>query len=161
MPGFFLGLIFMPLKKFCAKFSCHNLCDVGQRYCAEHAYLLTQQNAERNRQYDQNIRHRRDKKYAEFYHSPEWIRTREYILNKHNRLDLYAYYTSHQIIIATTVHHIIEIKEDWNLRLDTKNLIPVSDESHSHIHALYRTDRQGTQVMLRGLIECWNREMKG
>lgn len=155
-----MGII-MSFKKFCAKPGCNNLCEIGQGYCSEHTYLVVELNAERSKQYDKNVRRRRDKQYTEFYHSPEWIRTREFILNKYDRFNLYAYYTSHQIIVASTVHHIIEIKENWNLRLDIKNLIPLSDKSHTHIHSLYRTDKQGTQEMLWGLIERWNREMKG
>jgi 5-methylcytosine-specific restriction endonuclease McrA len=155
------GAIVMALKKFCAKSGCHNLCDIAKRYCTDHTYLLDQQKTDRNKQYDRNIRRGRDKKYNEFYHSPEWEKTRASVIDKHNGLDLYAYYLDHRIVLATMVHHIVELKDGWDKRLDLNNLIPLNDPSHSHLYKLYRVDKQGTQEILRELIKRWNREMKG
>lgn len=151
----------MTLKKFCAKSNCSNLCDVGQLYCKNHNYLIAHQKTERNKQYDKMVRHRRDKQYAEFYHSPEWIRTRAYVLAKYKGLDLYAYYVDSKVVFATTVHHIVEIKDDWDLRLEISNLFPLSEQNHNKIHALYKSDKLGTQKLLKELIERWKREMKG
>ena len=60
----------------------------------------------RHREYD---RLSRDKESANFYHSSNWQRMREYIMNKYDNLDVYAYVLYGQIEKAETVHHIVEL----------------------------------------------------
>lgn len=151
----------MSIKKFCNKPGCKNLCDISQRFCNDHIHLIEQQKAERNQHYDKKIRQKRDKQYTEFYHSIEWKKTREVVLMSYFGLDLYAYYVEHKITRSVIVHHIEEIKEAWELRLSLMNLIPLSEESHSHVHYLYKTDKTATQMLLRELLRKWNSEMRG
>ncbi len=147
----------MAFKKLCAKVGCNNLADIGQRFCETHKHLA----AEQTKEYDRKIRHEIDKQYTEFYHSPEWIKLRGFILHKYKGLDLYAYYAKQQIIPAKTVHHIVEIKENWDLRMTINNLVPVSDKSHRLIHSLYKKDLRGTQELLKSLIVRWNEQFQG
>ena len=152
----------MALKKFCSVSGCRNLCDIGNKYCDDHAHLLDEQNAERYKRYDKQVRHGRDQLYTEFYHSNEWDKARIAVLNMYNGMDPYAYYVEHKIEPATMVHHIMELKEFWSLRLDLRNLIPLSDSSHKKIGLLYKSGndvKEETQDKLMGLIERWRKEM--
>lgn len=142
------------LKKLCR---CGKVIDYNKRYCDDCRDKYRQEKTERNRYYDKHIR---DKREVAFYNSPEWIKTREYILNKYKGLDLYAFFISkeEEIVYADPVHHIIELKEDWNRRLDLDNLIPLNDSNHKMIHSMYKKDKEGTQRLLFKLIERWNKE---
>lgn len=74
----------------------------------------------------------------EFYHSTEWEKTRQDILDK-DGMDLWAYATRGTLEAATTVHHIIPLREDWSRRSDPNNLISLSESSHAEIEAAYKT----------------------
>lgn len=102
---------------------------------------------------------RRDKKAADFYISTEWRRLRELILSKYDGLDPYAYTVQRRVITADIVHHITELNDDWNRRLDPLNLIPLSAGNHGIISALYKRDnatKLQTQKLLYSIIrERW------
>lgn len=71
-------------------------------------------------------------------------------------MDLYAYYVQHSIMTADIVHHIIEIEDDWTLRLNMGNLFPLSKRNHGIISALYKRDettKMQTQQQLKNIIE--------
>lgn len=142
----------------CKKIGCKELTREQHGYCDTHKEIAEQKQAERNKFYDKNIRHRKDKKYTDFYHSTEWETVREYALSLYNNIDIYAYYIDKQILIANTVHHIAELKEDWDKGLDIYNLFPLSDSSHNKIHALYKKDKEGTQRLLIQLLKRWRKE---
>lgn len=102
-------------------------------------------------------RYRRDKKTAAFYVSKEWRRTRAFALSMYDGLDLYAFYVQHKIMTADMVHHIVEVEEDWTLRLDPENLFPLSNTNHGIISALYKKDeetKRRTQEQLRDIIRA-------
>lgn len=140
-------------KKICNFSGCHRIIAGTEKYCEEHKKLYGQLKTDKNRRYDKKIRHERDKQYTEFYHSDEWKKLRDTILKKYKGLDLFAYFIEHKIIVASTGHHIVEIKDDWIQRLTIENIIPVSDASHKKIHTLYRQDKEETQKLLRELLK--------
>jgi vacuolar-type H+-ATPase catalytic subunit A/Vma1 len=129
---------------------CHKLINFTETYCDEHKH----DPKERYKTYD-NLR--RNKKTAMFYNSDEWIKTREVIQNKFSHVDVYAYYVNKEIIPATLVHHIHEVKEQWDKRLNIDNLIPVSDMSHQIIHAAYKESKESKVKMQRLLIDLRNK----
>lgn len=145
----------MALKRLCR---CGIVIDHLERYCVECERKYQKERAVANRHYDKNIR---NKRATAFYNSPEWIKTREYILVKYKGLDLYAFFIEKKIVYANTVHHIVEIKEDWSRRLDIKNLFPLSSSNHNVIDGLYRKDKEGTQTLLFQLLYRWNKEYRG
>ena len=106
------------------------------------------------------LRHReyarlsRDKESANFYHSSNWQRMREYIMNKYDNLDVYAYVLYGQIEKAETVHHIVELKDDKSQALLETNLIPVSQSTHNFIHAAYNKSEADKRAMQVSLYEC-------
>lgn len=139
----------MPLKKVCR---CGRIIDYNQRFCPACAKKYERRQQENNQQYDRTTR---DKKAAGFYHSTAWIKTRQYILRKYKGLDLYALFILNHIEYADTVHHIIELREDWGRRLDTDNLFPLSSSNHNAIHSMYDKDKKGTQKLLHELLDRW------
>lgn len=140
-----------PLKP-CKHFGCPNL--TRESYCEQHKYKAQQEKSQRQRYYDQYIR---NKKHAAFYTSPEWAKTRDYVLAKYKGLDLYAFFIEKKIVYADTIHHIEELKDNWNRRLDIDNLFPLSTSNHNHIHSLYEKDKKKTQQLLFSLLEKWNK----
>jgi hypothetical protein len=141
-------------KKICNYRGCHNIIKYTERYCEQHKQYAN----DRFKTYDIL---RRDKKAAIFYNSIEWITTREVVQNKFNHIDVYAYYIDKVIIPSTLVHHIHELKDNWDKRLDIENLIPLSDRSHKIIHEAYKKNKIETQRLLFSLMKRWSEEFKG
>ena len=87
--------------------------------------------------------------------SNEWRTTRDIILKVYDYIDIYSYYMQQEIVTADMVHHIIELDEDWSRRIDMTNLLPLSNQNHGIISALYEKDeatKRQTQQLLFGLI---------
>ena len=148
----------MALTKFCNHQGCRRLVELGTRYCTEHEKAAAEREAQRQAEYDQDTRRRRDAQFTAFYHSREWARKRKYIISIYDGIDVYAYYAKHKVIRATAVHHIDELKEAWSMRLADSNLIPMSDSSHRYMDQLYNKDKAAAQEMLREFLKRWHRE---
>lgn len=100
--------------------------------------------------------HRRNQDAAAFYVSREWRKLRGVLLPAYDYIDLYAYEVLHEIRHADTLHHIKELSEAWERRLDITNLIPLANSTHTHIHALYDSDpvtKAHTQATLWRLVK--------
>lgn len=143
-----------PLRP-CKYYGCPNLTRDKSGYCGSHLYI--QEEKERQRQKHYNA-YSRDKKNQSFYNSKDWIKIRNHTLTLYNGIDIYTYYADEEIVIANTVHHVVELKEDWDKRLDIENLMPVSEGSHREIHQLYLEDREGTQKLLFDMLERYKKE---
>lgn len=99
----------------------------------------------------------RNKEATAFYDSVNWKRMREYIKNKYDGIDVYAYVLFGQIEQATLVHHIVEIEDDKSQALVERNLIPVSISSHNLIHQAYNESESSKRAMQTTLYECLRR----
>lgn len=142
----------MALKKLC---KCGKLINYNQKYCNQCSIKHKQERAEYHRHYDKYIR---DQEAADFYNSTEWETTREYTISKYKGLDLYAFFIEKEIVYADTAHHIEELRENWNRRLDITNLFPLSGGNHTKIHKMYEKDKEGTQGLLFSLLERWEEQ---
>jgi len=80
---------------------------------------------ERYRRYRAN---RSDKEYQIFYTSKEWKKVRETIKQRDNGLCLLCWFKNKLFINLDLVHHIEELKENWNKRLKEDNLICLCDK---------------------------------
>lgn len=109
---------------------------------------------QRHKEYD---RLARDKDAAKFYSSASWKRMRQYILDKYDSIDVYAYILYGQIEKADTVHHIVEMRDDKSQALMEQNLIPVSSSTHNIIHASYDKSKADKRAMQSILYECLRR----
>lgn len=89
-----------------------------------------------SRQYNLSVRDKYDKDYTKFYQSKEWRKTRSIVLTKHMYMckqcvaDGLAVNRSKRLI----VHHVIELKDDWDKRLDADNLEVLCGVCHNKLH---------------------------
>jgi len=61
------------------------------------------------------------------------------------------------------VHHIVEIKEDWNKKLLISNLIYLTNSNHMYVHSMYnKSDKDKTKIqeLLIELLDRFNKEFK-
>lgn len=140
---------------------CGELIPQGMKVCE--ACTVGSSSGQMSRHMEYNM-YRRDKKAAAFYVSGNWRKMRDYMLKMYDGLDLYAYYVQHRIVTADMVHHIVELEEDWNRRLDPENLFPLSNGNHGVISALYKKDeatKKQTQQLLEKIIRDHWKETGG
>jgi 5-methylcytosine-specific restriction endonuclease McrA len=111
--------------------------------------------------YKQYARDRQDKEEQRFYSSSEWINLAEYIRRKFNGICVVCLLKDNVISYVEAVHHIVEIKDDWDLRLSEDNLICLCSSCHSKVHRLYKKsskDKEKMQEILYRLIEQYENE---
>ena len=145
----------MALMKLCR---CGKKIEYSVKMCAECEKKYQEQQKDSNLRYD---KYKRDRRSTDFYHSTQWVQLRTVMLNKFNYIDVYEYIVNHRIVQATTVHHIIPIKEDWSRRLDVSNLIPVSEKTHNKLHGMYKYQKQKTQEKLFKAMKEYMETIKG
>ncbi|MCG8541234.1 MAG: hypothetical protein MJA82_15060 [Clostridia bacterium] len=136
---------------------CGKVIERKMKYCMKCLLVIEQQRKERHKYYDKT---RQDDKYWKFYKTKEWIKLRAYVLAYYDQLDLYEYYVNNRIVEANTSHHIIEIKDNWRLRLEFSNQFPCSESTHNRIHKLYEKDKKGIQKLLLSILEKYKEEYK-
>jgi 5-methylcytosine-specific restriction protein A len=113
-------------KKVCNKVNCNKLIDFKESYCDEHKHLKK----EYKKNYD-SFRYERDSLYVKFYNDKAWKDTRHSVMLAHDWLCAECLrngmYTK-----ADVVDHIIELKDDYDKRLDTDNLEALCHECHNN-----------------------------
>ncbi|PKE38505.1 HNH endonuclease [Macrococcoides caseolyticum] len=98
----------------------------SDRYCEVHSGIAKQ----KHKEYD---RERTDQQEVSFYNSKKWKDVRAAVLQR----DFYLCQQCKRQGITTfgnIVHHIVELKDDWSLRLDMKNLETVCSACHNQEH---------------------------
>lgn len=95
----------------------------------------------------------RSKASAAFYVSRAWRIMRARICEVFEGWDIVAYYEDGVLLPAEEVHHIVELEEDWDARLDPLNLIPLNGATHKRITAEYKRGRASMEACQRRLIE--------
>lgn len=140
----------MALMKYCNRAGCNKLVPQGVKYCKEHMTDHTEENRRRHREYDAHCRNQKSKR---FYNSAEWKAAREMALARDMGIDVYLYIMERRAAPADTVHHIVELTEDYSKRCDMDNLISVSEQTHSMISVAYK-DTAKKEEMQRLLREC-------
>lgn len=109
------------IQKLCNYPTCSEKTPRRIPYCPQH----TNESYLRNKIYDKT---KRNEKTKRFYKSKEWKRLREsFLIEKH-------YLCESCFQPANTVHHIVEVSEDWSKRLDRDNLMSVCAACHNKIH---------------------------
>ncbi len=140
----------MALMKYCNRTGCNRLVPQGVKYCATHTVGKTAENRQRHKEYDA---HCRNKKAKEFYKKAAWKVERKRALARDTNLDIYLYIMEGRIVPADTVHHIVELMEDYSRRCDMDNLISISEATHSMISRAYK-DAAKKATMQQTLREC-------
>ena len=140
----------MALMKYCNKTGCNRLVPQGVKYCVVHTVNKTAENRQRHKEYDA---HCRNQKAKVFYNSAEWKAARDRVMARDAGIDIYLYITEGRIVLADTVHHIVELMEDYSKRCDMDNLISISEATHSMISKAYK-DAAKKAAMQQTLREC-------
>lgn len=116
-----------PIKKPfkpCKEFGCREL--TRESYCKNH-----RENAqETNRYYN---KYARDQAIDSFYKSRAWQRVRSLAYERDNGL-CQRCKSNGQLVRGDVVHHIIEVKDDWSLRLVLSNLETLCHSCHNREH---------------------------
>lgn len=150
----------MALKRLCPR--CQKVINVDQKFCDDCQIKVDQYNKQKEKSYDKNTRRKGDnKKYDDFYKSTPWLVTRAHVMDFYDGIDVYEYFTTGKIVASQTVHHIIELKEDFSKCLSVSNMIPMTLKNHSKIHLLYKRNKVVYQKLMFDLIERYKREVKG
>lgn len=98
---------------------------------------------------------RRDPRAEAFYNSKAWKAMRIKMINIFDNVDIYALYVNKEILPCDRVHHIVELEDDWERRLDPFNLIPLNQRTHNTITSLYKQSESSmiaTQKTLNAII---------
>ncbi len=150
----------MGLMKYCNRAGCSHLVPQGVRYCAAHAADRAAEVRQRHKEYDA---HRRDQEAKKFYNSAGWKAARAKAMARDNGIDVYLYVMEGRAVPADTVHHIIELAEDYSKRLDMDNLISISSATHSMVSMAYRDSAGKAQMQqtLRGCIRRYGQGLRG
>lgn len=98
-----------------------------------------------------------ERKRQSFYASDKWIKFRDDIKKRQFGLDLLEWYNGNENVEAETYHHIITIKDNWEMRLDQKNIIGLTQQNHMKIHELYNKNLKSKEK-LQNLLFYINRK---
>lgn len=98
-------------------------------------------------------------KYTKFYTTPEWKRMRDYITKYYTGMCLVCLMKRKEIVMANVVHHIEELRDNWDRRLDKDNLIPVCHKCHNgEIRKAY--ENEGTRRALQNELFSYLKQYK-
>lgn len=103
-------------------------------------------------------RQQRSKIAAAFYCSRAWRVVRKLMIAVFDHVDIVAFYEEGKLLKPDRVHHIEELEEAWELRLDPMNLIPLANATHTRITAEYKAGperKEACQKRLRALRDRW------
>lgn len=155
----------MAILKLCSYRGCSKIVSPDTKFCEYHQDKYMKKQKERYKDYQR----RRLEDYNEvmsqaFYQSSDWERLKEAVKASFFHIDIFEYYLTGKIVEGETVHHVIEVKEDWNNRFDINNLIYLTQRNHLLIHNKYNKslkDKKKAQQILLGLIEKFSKEFNG
>lgn len=99
----------------------------GRIYQYDSCHLCPECRGKNARNDDDRIYNRRvrDKQSDRFYHSAAWKKLSKVVLARA------GYKCAECGGLATEVHHVIEIKDDWSRRLDVSNLVALCTSCHN------------------------------
>lgn len=148
----------MALLKQCSHRGCRKLLRDNVKFCDYHQAKFDLEEKERYKEYqDRRLRDKEKKKQQQFYNSDSWKRIRAATVSDCLGMDIYEYYTTGRIVSGETVHHIIELNEDWNCRLDINNLIYLTERNHRKIHVIYDRSNKDKKIMQDKLFKIINK----
>lgn len=116
------------------------------------------QNSKRYKEYDKS---RNDDKQFKFENTWAWHKRRNEVMKKYGGIDLYSYFRFGVIEKAEVVHHIIPVKENYDLRFEYCNLIPLTEANHRRIHIIMicsKTEKEKIIKQLQQIISTWRGE---
>jgi 5-methylcytosine-specific restriction protein A len=143
----------MPIMYKCSHRGCSKILE-EQGLCAIHQAKADIVNKQRYKVYrTDRLIDKEQKKYHAFYDSKAWKKTRDSVIANCYGIDVVEYYRTGLIIQGYTVHHIIELSDDYNLKLDTDNLIYLTESNHQFIHREYNKGDREKKAIQKMLVE--------
>lgn len=106
------------------------------------------------RKYKRYAAYRQDTKEQKLYSSKQWITLRDLLKTRYLGLDIYELIVNNRRVQGDTLHHIVEVKEDWSKRFNITNLIYVSNSTHRLIHIEYSKGEEQKKRMQEILFKC-------
>lgn len=150
------------ILKLCSYTSCSKVIDKDSKYCEYHRAKHMKKERVRYKEYQKRRLYDERKAMAQsFYSSTDWRRIKEAIKPSYYHIDIMEYYLTGKVVEGQVVHHVIEVEEEWDSRLDISNLIYLTYKNHQRIHMKYNKsleDKRRVQKMLLGLIEQFEKE---
>lgn len=118
------------IQKRCNKPGCIEYIPRNKKpaYCAKHTQEI-------HRVYDKT----REPRIVAFYNSKKWRDLRQSVLAEHHYMCVPCK-AEGKLTAADTVHHVIELRDDWSKRLDRANCMPVCRTCHNLIHEKLTTN---------------------
>lgn len=142
------------LKKLCSHPGCYKVVEHGIKYCSRHKDT----DREKYREYRRRrMKDEEEAKRQRFYSTPAWQHLRMKKEAQQFGIDVFEYYTTGRIIQAEQYHHIEEITEAWDKRLNENNIIGVSEANHRRIHKEYERSYTAKRKMQHALKEMMKR----
>ena len=163
----------MGLFKYCSRCK-KEIVQYPQKYCDKcRAIVEAQQKArlialQKNGAYvearnknanKKRVLNNRDNKEQCFYASLSWRRLRKYVLTQCKGICVYCLMEHNRFTESKDVHHIVTLKEDWDKRLDSDNLICLCRDCHLYIHEVYTQD-EGARIKLQEKLQKFMKEFK-
>ena len=125
-------------QRICAEPTCRTRVELPERYCEQHR-------GHSDKQYNKHVRTNDfNKKYNDFYHSNQWIKTRKAKLMEQPLCEVCL--AQGRMTKADMVHHHkYELREPggWEHRLSLDNLQSICYTCHNGIHHEYSWKNRG------------------
>lgn len=123
----------MKPKKKCNKPICQTLINFDEKYCIKHKDVEDKNKYERNKRYNKEVRYSKDNMHiATFYTTSQWRNARNIKLSESPLCQRCL--TNGYVTQAKIVHHIIEVRDDWERRLEHENLESICQACHNKEH---------------------------
>jgi hypothetical protein len=101
-----------------------------------------------------------EKERVAFYQSDEWEQCRQTVARHQYNLDLVKW-SRGRIVQAELYHHVIEVRDSKDSRLDIYNIIGLTQSNHNKIHAIMKQgweEKKQIQDMLLDILDRFERE---
>lgn len=145
----------MAILKKCSWHGCTKIVESNTKYCEYHSKKHSINEKERYKEYKRRKAHDEEyKRFQSFYNSDAWHRVRELAILDTLAIDVIDYYKLGRITQGERVHHIVELNDDIDKRLDHDNLIYVTERNHRIIHAEYNKGNKKEMQDLLISLKC-------
>lgn len=135
------------MKKLCR---CGKKIDYYTKACDECLAEMEKEKRQRVKRYDRDIRNSSsNSRYTQFYNSKQWEILSDIVKRNFHGICPVCDVDHGLLVESDTTHHIVELREDFSLRLVEDNLIPLCHDCHNKLHANY-TEKE--KEYLKGII---------
>ncbi|CUN87306.1 HNH endonuclease signature motif containing protein [Clostridium disporicum] len=143
----------------CRRRGCMKLAEEDSKYCSLHKDIELQ----RYKEYKRNKRNDKEyKKVNDFYNTKEWTRLRDLMRSEYLGMCVVCW-AKDKIEMLHTIHHVEEVRDNFDRRLDASNLIGLCSSCHKRVHDEYKKgvqQKKNMQKILFGLIRKFGEEFK-